>query len=203
MRTLICLIIGLIFFSCKKTASGPDNSTWQPMTVLEYNSTSPISNARVDCYDDSNRVFSTGYTDNTGKYIFTAEEQRRSTRGIIISKPHYITATGGPGERFMYPAAAIRMHLLRQNIYAGTNAVMYYTDPTLNSGIGYHKYITPPPLDTIVNIEVPGNNTYTLYWSVVKEPVCEIYCIPEYLVSSDITGLQLEKFGDTLVTIRY
>jgi hypothetical protein len=180
------------------------------MKVMEYNSTTPIPNVKVDFYRcvqttsgcAGRELYYTAYTDNNG--ILEDEQFNQANWGIVLSKDHYITSNGGIGDRFMRSAGYIRMHLVKTNSYPDTATFGYHTEPTLNSGVGWYQYITPPPNDTTIKLELADDTTYTVYCGVVVVPRDCLYpCVSGTSLSDNTFSLRLGRFGDTTVTIRY
>lgn len=197
---------------CKKSDTNPANII-QQMRVLEYKTNTPLADVKVDMYScipppgmttcDTGHLIFSGYTDESG--IVATTQFYHAVFGITLTKDNYITAAGGAGDRYMYPAAYLRLHLIKDSAYADTTAFVYYTDSTLSSGVGSYTSITPPPADTIINLQLPGDSTYTITCGVVI-PVLNCTappCCPEWLTDTITHSIRLEKFGDSTITIRY
>jgi hypothetical protein len=182
------------------------------MKVMEYNSTTPIPHVKADFYRcvssqvttgcGGGELYHTAYTDNNG--ILEDEQLNHASWGITLSKDHYITALGGIGDRYMLAAGYIKMHLIKTNHYPDTATFSYHTVPTLNSGVGWFQYITPPPIDTLIKLELADDTTYTVYCGVFVFPRgCTYPCVDGTLLSDNSFSLRLGRFGDTTVMIRY
>lgn len=197
---------------CKKSETNPADVV-QQMRVLEYKTNIPLAGVKVEMYScipppgrtscDTGHLIFTGYTDTNG--IVATTEFFHAAFGIVLTKNNYITAAGAAGNRYMYPAAYLRLHLIKDSVYADTTAFVYYTDSTLTSGIGSRTYITPPPADTTINLQLPGDSTYNITCGVII-PVINCTappCYPQWLTDTIMQSLTLSKFGDTTVTIRY
>lgn len=210
MRLLIFFLLCSMACICCKKNNTPAPTPIPQMKVMEQNSTTPISDVKVDFYRctggasgcTGGQLFHTAYTDNNG--ILKDEQFNYASWGITLSKNHYITAAGGTGDRYMYRAGYIRMRLIKTNSYPDTAAFTYHTVPTLNSGVGWYQFITPPPNDTTINLELADDTTYTVYCGVVVIPRDCVYpCASGTLLSDNTFSLRLGRFGDTAVTIRY
>lgn len=210
MKLLIIFLLCSFFFICckKNNPAKPEPKT--QMKVMEYNSNTPIPNVKVDFYRCASQgatgcgrgdLYYTAYTDNNG--ILEDEQLNHPVWGIILSKDHYISAIGGIGDRYMQAAGYIRMHLIRINHYPDTSSFSYHTVPTLNSGVGWYQYITPPPFDTLIKLELADDTTYTVYCGVSVFRSCLYPCIDQTILSDNTFSLRLGRFGDTTVIIRY
>lgn len=207
--TFLFLLIVTTLVCCKKDSTNPAGTVLQ-VRVLEYKTGTPLANVKADLYScipppgrtncDTGHLILTGYTDANG--IFASTEFYHAVFGVTLTKDNYITSTGGTGDRYMYPAAYINLHLIKENTYADTTAFAYYLDSAL--AFGSWNYIIPPPADTIIRLQLPGDSTYTIYSGVAILPNCTAdTCRPGWLATDTIYSLRLAKFGDSTVTIRY
>lgn len=213
MKIIFALLLCVtVLLCCKKETTNPADVI-QQMKVLEYKTNMPLANVRVDMYScipppgrtncDTGHLIFTGYTDTNG--IVSTNEFYHAAFGITLTKDNYITAAGAAGTVYMYPAAHVRLHLIKDSVYADTTAFVYYIDSTLRAGAGSFTYLTPPPADTIIQLQLPGDSTYNIFCGVVIPPVNCIAdsCRAAWLMDTTIQSLRLEKFGDSTVTIRY
>jgi hypothetical protein len=212
MRVPLLLLCVIMLVCCKKSNTNPADIV-QQMRVLEYKTNTPLAGVKVDMYScipppgmtacDTGHLIFSGLTDTNG--IIATSQFYHAAFGITLTKDNYITAPGGAGDRYMYPAAYLRLHLIKDSAYADTTAFVYYTDSTLRSGAGAYTSITPPPADTIISLQLPGDSTYTITYGVVI-PVtnCTVPpCYPQWLMDTTTQSLNLAKFGDSTITIRY
>ena len=207
--SFLMLLICSFFVRCKKQNTNPADIV-QQMRVLEYKSATPLGDVKVEMYScipppgrvscDTGHLIFTGYTDENG--VLATREFYHAVFGITLTKENYITASGAAGDRYMYPAAYVNIHLIKENSYTDTTAFVYYTDSAL--GKNSWQYINPPPADTTLRLQLPGDSTYTIYCGVVIPPLCIAdTCHPVWLTNNTVNSLRVQKFGDTTITIRY
>ncbi len=210
MKTTFLLLLSIIALVCCKKQNTNPADVVQQMRVLEYKTGTPLAGVKVDMYScipppnrsdcDTGTLIFTGFTDNNG--IIATTEFYHAVFGITLTKDNYITASGAAGDRYMYPAAYINIHLIKENTYADTMAFVYYLDSAL--GKSSYNYIIPPPADTIIQLQLPGDSTYTIFAGVAIPPLCPAdTCLPGWLTDNTVDSIRLEKFGDSTVTIRY
>lgn len=207
---LLKILLVVMLISCSKSKEKGTGQIPDQIEVLEYKTNIPLASVQIDLYHCSNydavfgclakQIFSTEFTDNTGKYTFKSGELNRADEGIVLHKATYWDTNGGSGTIFMSPEAWIDLHLTRQNNYPDTSLFRFI----VTGEYGRVNLITfQSPADTVVKVRAFGNETNTIDWQViVKDRACYQYCIIDTLAKGVLTQ-HLDKFGTASLSISY
>ncbi len=195
--------------SCEKNKGDKENES-DFMTVLEYKTNVPLPGVGIDFYycskyDEifgcqSKSIFSTGLTDNNGRYVFKPGELNRANQGIVLHKSGYWNRNGGASQVHMSPEAWIELHLSTKNNYPDTSIfqISVLGEPGTGNFVSFQC-----PADSVLKIRAFGDVTNTLNWTVIsKDRSCYQYCLIDTLAEGVLTQ-DLEKFKTTEVSLSY
>jgi hypothetical protein len=210
----LLLIFSLgILMSCSKAKEEQEPTSM--FEVLEYKTGSPLAAVQLDflhctrsdllygCLEIGS--FSTGFTDNSGRYSVKASIMRKSTQGIRLSKLNYWDSDGQPGTNYLAPEGWINIHLIRQNVYPFPRLFFGYN---IESAAG-KKGVNPlsVPWDTIIKVRAFGNEVNMVNWQIGSGigpwyPGDKISYVDPVLARGILTQSP-DRFGTTSVTLSY
>lgn len=191
-KAFLLFSLVLFFSQCKKTSEHP--VSYREMKVLETKTEKPLKNVSIILEKCSKYGFGCleyvqigqTYTDENG--VFKFDNSLPVYRITATLEKYYDAVEESFGDIHLTPMAWFKAHVLKINEYPD-NAIL-----GIGSDAFYLNHFGYLPIDTIMYLDVAGNQENTIYWSVDTSNVSMTsgQTAPKYVNSFDTMNVEVK-----------